>query len=253
MRQFSLLWGECWECRTPLIYVVDALSDLLFAESTLQWLLRSEGVFIWPQAFLVLLTLTLVISAIDLTRHRVFMPGRVRRTLAQLLDQRAGCNEAAASISSRRSPLERVVSAGIQSLRRGEDLVAANEEVERACEDVAISTDRRTGWIAALAHVALMTGLLGTVCGLVASFMVISQKGEAPPPNELAEGVSQALSTTIVGLLTAIPAMLAHTYLRGAGDRVLYELEQASLAWIREFFHLGSESVTSLDKEVNDA
>jgi biopolymer transport protein ExbB len=52
-----------------------------------------------------------------------------------------------------------------------------------------------------------MFGLLGTVDGMVSSFMQIANSSAAPKPKDLAMGISMALITTLVGLWLAIPAI----------------------------------------------
>jgi len=223
------------------------------SETTLQWVIRSEGPFLWPQTLLAILAITLVLSALDVTRRRVFLPRRFRRELEQALARGDRLLDAIQLAKSSSSPLARVVRAGLQACQQGSPLPAVESELERACEDISISMDRRLGWIVTLAHVAMTVGLLGTVCGLVGSFTVIGQKGEAPPPNELAEGVSMALATTIIGLLTAIPALMAHGYLRTASNRLLYQLHGVALDSTRSFFRLNSISPSGQPKGLEQA
>lgn len=200
--------------------------------STLEWLVRSEGIFLYPQTLLGLLTLTLTLSALDLTRHSVYMPRRFRRKLRSVLESDSH-EQARPLIRSGKCPLAHAVRAGLDCLEDGGTLEKAIEDIKGVEDDLSISMDRRLGFIAALANVSMMVGLLGTVWGLVASFSVIGEKGEAPPPNELAAGVSQALATTIVGLCTAIPALLIYAYLRSAGNRILFNLEREAVSSVK--------------------
>ena len=59
--------------------------------------------------------------------------------------------------------------------------------------------------------------------GMVAAFMVIAQSDTSPKPSELATGVSQALVTTVWGLLQAIPAIVAHTVIKNRISRMMLE------------------------------
>lgn len=67
--------------------------------------------------------------------------------------------------------------------------------------------------IAALAAVAPLLGLLGTVMGMVRTFSTIERFGFGNPAL-LADGISEALLTTQAGLLVAFPLLLANTYLK---------------------------------------
>ena len=66
--------------------------------------------------------------------------------------------------------------------------------------------------LATAANVSPLIGLLGTVWGIMYSFINISQQGSASI-DTVAPGIAEALITTIAGLLTAIPAMVGHNYL----------------------------------------
>ena len=73
-----------------------------------------------------------------------------------------------------------------------------------------------------------MVGLLGTVDGMVASFQVIALSGTTPKASELAEGISMALITTLVGLVLAIPAIVAFNLLKNRQARLTMEVGQAA-------------------------
>jgi biopolymer transport protein ExbB/TolQ len=83
----------------------------------------------------------------------------------------------------------------------------------------------RLGLIAIIAGLLPMLGLLGTVVGMIQTFDVI-KVGKAADPQALAGGITQALLTTEAGLLTALPILLGHVYLRG---RMRQELDEAGL------------------------
>lgn len=75
-------------------------------------------------------------------------------------------------------------------------------------------------WLSTIAGIAPMIGLLGTVWGVLAAFQAIGVDGSSGIAN-LAPGVSTALTTTILGLIAAIPAFLFH-------NRFLSEISQIS-------------------------
>jgi len=85
---------------------------------------------------------------------------------------------------------------------------------------------RLTDGINLIAAIAPMLGLLGTVIGMVGAFDAI-QAAEGPVrPDALAGNISQALITTVLGLIVAIPATAAYTYLRNRIDTLADEVGQ---------------------------
>ena len=85
--------------------------------------------------------------------------------------------------------------------------------------------ERRLGAIAAIAQVAPLVGLLGTVLGMITTF-VAYQKDYAPA-SVLASGMWQALLSTAGGLMAAIPAHLAHHFLAGRVRAIVRDIEWA--------------------------
>ncbi len=84
-----------------------------------------------------------------------------------------------------------------------------------------------------IAAVAPLAGLLGTVTGMIKTFQVITLYG-AGDPKLMAGGISQALMTTVLGLVVAIPMILLHTFLNGRSRRVLSILQEQSAGLIAE-------------------
>ncbi|MEM7610092.1 MAG: MotA/TolQ/ExbB proton channel family protein [Pseudomonadota bacterium] len=81
--------------------------------------------------------------------------------------------------------------------------------------------------------VAPLAGLLGTVTGMIKTFQVITLYG-AGDPKLMAGGISQALMTTVLGLVVAIPMVLLHTVLAGRAKRLLGILQEQSAGLIAE-------------------
>ena len=88
---------------------------------------------------------------------------------------------------------------------------------------------KRTSFLATIANVATLLGLLGTIAGLITSFEAV---GHADPQQKsalLAAGISQAMNATMLGLAVAIPCMVAFSFLMNRTNRLVSELEQAGM------------------------
>jgi biopolymer transport protein ExbB len=120
------------------------------------------------------------------------------------------------------SVLGQVLSAGLAKLSRGYD--HAVEGMQEVGEEESMKLEHRLSYMALIGNISPMVGLLGTVQGMIASFQVIASGGSTPKPSQLAEGISTALFTTLVGLLIAIPAIAAFNILRNRVARLLLEV-----------------------------
>ena len=122
------------------------------------------------------------------------------------------------------SMLGQVLSAGMQNLQNGYD--KAVEAMGQVGEEENMKLEQRLSMISLVASIGPMVGLLGTVDGMVASFMVIAGSDVTPKPSELAKGVSTALITTVVGLVLAIPAIIAFNLMKNRMARLVLEVGQ---------------------------
>lgn len=88
--------------------------------------------------------------------------------------------------------------------------------------------EKGISFVKLLAAVAPLLGLLGTVVGMIATFQSITQFGTSDP-KLMAGGISQALITTVLGLVVAIPLLFSHSYLTSRSRRLVQILQQKSL------------------------
>lgn len=101
---------------------------------------------------------------------------------------------------------------------------------------------RLTDGVGLVASVAPMLGLLGTVIGMVGAFDAITVAAGPARPDQLAGSISQALITTVLGLIVAIPCTTAYTFLRNRIDHLTTEIGEAIETMIAPLEASGSES-----------
>jgi len=92
----------------------------------------------------------------------------------------------------------------------------------------AATLNQRVAWLADIATIAPMLGLLGTVFGMIHSFSIMANDVAASRPMLLAGGVAQALVATAAGLAVGIPAMAAYAFFRGKVQGMISEMEGAT-------------------------
>ncbi|MBL4830461.1 MAG: MotA/TolQ/ExbB proton channel family protein [Aliivibrio sp.] len=84
-----------------------------------------------------------------------------------------------------------------------------------------------------MAAIAPMLGLLGTVTGMIETFQVITEFGNSDP-KVMAGGISMALMTTVLGLVAAMPLLLAHNLLSSRAEAIKGTLEKQSVSLVAE-------------------
>jgi biopolymer transport protein ExbB len=129
------------------------------------------------------------------------------------------------------NPLGRVLAA--YESNRGAD----TETIELKLSEAALKEmpDLTKGllFIKVVAAVAPLMGLLGTVTGMIKTFQVITLYG-AGDPKMMAGGISQALMTTVLGLVVAIPMVLLHTVVSGQSRKIVNILQSQSAGLVAQ-------------------
>jgi len=84
-----------------------------------------------------------------------------------------------------------------------------------------------------IATIAPLGGLLGTVTGMIQVFQQITVYG-AGDPTIMAGGISQALMTTVLGIVVAIPTIFMHTVVKSRADNIIHILEEQATGMIAQ-------------------
>ena len=162
----------------------------------------------------------LVFEQIMTLRHAELMPPQMAEQVQQLLA--AGrAPEADQLCRNQPSFLGFVLSAGINEIDGG--WTAVEKALEDATAEQSARLLRKIEYLSVIANIAPMVGLLGTVTGMIFAFQTVATTQGAAGAGQLAEGIYQALVTTVGGLLVAIPALGAFAVLRNRVDQLVAE------------------------------
>jgi len=131
--------------------------------------------------------------------------------------------------SAANAPLARIVQSGLVKVNR------PDEEVQAAMDEAALrelpKLSARTPLLALLANLAMLSGLLGTVTGLIKSFGAVS--GASVDPSQkatiLANGISEAMNCTAFGLGVAIIGLIGFAVLNSKTQQIEDDINEASV------------------------
>lgn len=159
-------------------------------------------------------------------RRTDLIPEDLQGNLRKLVEQ-GRLNEAAAACESKPCFLSAVVRQGLKEADSGWS------EVEKAMEDAtAEQAARLFRWIeylSVIGNLAPMVGLLGTVTGMLLAFKEVADSGSNAGAAQLADGIYQALVTTVYGLVIAIPALGFFAMFRSWIDELVAAAAYASM------------------------
>lgn len=208
-------------------------------ESQLQFFFKALG-WRYTIAFLALsfvFVALIVMNVLTLRRSAIVPPELIEAFEAHLNEKRY--QEAYDLAKSDDSFLGHVLSAGLGKLSQG--YPQAIEAMQEVGEEETMKLEHRLGYIALIGTISPMVGLLGTVDGMVQSFQVIATSSTQPKPSELAEGISMALITTLVGLWLAIPAIAIFGIMRNQMARLTLEVGIVSEGLMSRFSTMGKK------------
>lgn len=183
-------------------------------------LIAKSGIVGWLIIGLSIVMLAMVIeNYVTLNREKLAPPELIDE-IQSLFDE-GQFQEAMELCENERNFFTRVCGAGIAKI--GHDFDVIETAIQEMGDEEAIKLHQKVGWIGVLAAVAPMIGLFGTVQGMIGSFHTIATKAN-PSPAELADGIYTALLTTLFGLMVAIPATAAFSYIRNRLVRSTIEI-----------------------------
>ncbi len=145
-----------------------------------------------------------------------------------VVDKFNDCNASNAlnAIKDFKGSTARVIKTTIRNIKK--DRAHVEDVVMESILNESTSLDRFGNFILVIAAVAPLLGLLGTVSGMISTFDIITQYGTGDP-KLLAGGISEALVTTMLGLIVAIPLLLIGNLLSGWAQNIKDSMEQSAL------------------------
>lgn len=136
--------------------------------------------------------------------------------------------KALALCSQTPTPLSNIIKSGLVKVNK------SDAEVQAAMDEASLREmpliEKRTAYLAMLANVAMLAGLLGTISGLITCFSAVATADPAEKATLLAKGIAEAMNCTAFGLLTAIPGLVFFGILQGKTQKLSDDINEASVA-----------------------
>lgn len=128
--------------------------------------------------------------------------------------------------SNSKSLLAQVLKSGLKRANQSKEQI--KDAVESTILEVVPKVEKRLSYLALIANLATLLGLLGTIQGLIQSFAAVANADPASKAKLLALGIAVAMNTTALGLLAAISIMIVHSLLVGKSEKIISEIDEYS-------------------------
>lgn len=200
---------------------------------------QDGGAWMWPILFVFIAGLAIVLERFFYLQS---ITGKNKKTWDELfpLLSKGQFKQAMEAIKGSDTFMAQIIGAGIARAgvsRRSEDIEMAMEE---NLMEVLPRLEQRTPYVATLANIATLLGLLGTIVGLIEAFGAISSADPAQKAELLSSSISVAMNTTAFGLIAAIPLILAFTYLQSKTAKTVESMEMATVKFVNIYRQLSA-------------
>ena len=180
------------------------------------------GDFMWPILALLIIGIAISIERLwTLSRAKV----NTRKFIAQVKEalSEGGVKQALEVCESTRGPVAAIFHAGLMRSDRGIEHV--EKSISNAGSIEMAFLEKGLVWLATIISVAPMLGFTGTVMGMIQAFDSIAAANDISP-TIVASGISEALLTTLFGLIVAMIIQFCHNYFVSAINSIIIDMEE---------------------------
>ena len=193
------------------------------ALDTIKEFFSTGGTFMYVNLVFSAIGIAIIIER-SLSLFRMSLPGSA--FMAQLVKQvKEGHVDRAMKLcaAAPNAALARVLQAGLSRANRGEQEVAA--ALEEAILEQTPLLQKRIASLWSIANIATLTGLIGTINGLIGSFKALGKASPSQKAELLSKGISEAMNNTAFGLSIAVMCIIGHLLLTNRSKSMIEEME----------------------------
>jgi biopolymer transport protein ExbB len=189
---------------------------------------QSGGIFMYPILVVFILGAAIALERFVVVTATQNKTNRVWQQLTPIL-KAEDLGRAQTLLQSQSTPLATVLQYGLAKLRTNAKREAVEAAMEEGVMEVMPELEQRTHYLATLANVATLLGLLGTIIGLIEAFTAVASADPAEKADLLSGSISVAMNTTAFGLVVAIPLILIHSFIAAKTTRLVDNIEMATV------------------------
>lgn len=189
---------------------------------------QSGGPFMYAILVVLALGLAIALERFIVVTATQAKTNRVWKQLTPML-RANDFQQAGKLLESQSTPLARVLQYGLAKTQANGQREAVESAMEEGIMEVMPELEQRTHYLATLANIATLLGLLGTIIGLIQAFTAVAEADPAEKANLLSASISVAMNTTAFGLSVAIPMILIHSFLATKTTKLVDNIEMATV------------------------
>lgn len=228
----------------PLLPVASFQSVLHFFEN--------GGVFMYFLAACSVISVAVIVLRSLALRRDLVVPPFIEREIESIEpgDAASAAVRLSRVVENDRSALGRIIQVGLRHLSwpKAENM----EAVQTRAQHEIVRLESGLFILEVIVGIAPLLGLLGAVSGLVTVFAAFGSDAASQDPRGIAKGISEALSTTIVGLAIAIPSLIAYSYFSRKIETMAAEMESLTADLLAKCYFQKSRFAESARRPVSE-
>ena len=189
---------------------------------------QSGGVFMYPILIVMAIGLAIALERFIYLTKTKSTTNKIWKNLAPMLraDDYARAYE---TVENSNTPIATVLQYGFARHKANAKRDLIDAAMEEGIMEVTPQLESRTHYLATLANIATLLGLLGTIIGLIQAFTAVASADPAEKADLLSASISVAMNTTAFGLTAAIPLILIHSFLATRTSHLVDNMEMAAV------------------------
>ncbi len=184
---------------------------------------HAGGSFMWPILIVGLIAALIVFERL----YALFVHFQFDK--AQILSEVRNAIYSGRLVLVGQTLIHQIIQSGFQAFERSQKEGEVQIAIDAAASKHFPMVEKRTAYLAMIANIATLIGLLGTISGLITSFAGAAKADPTQKATLLASGISEAMNCTAFGLIVAIPSLLAFAFLQGRTQKIIDDVNEVVL------------------------
>lgn len=196
------------------------------------------GLFMWPILALLVFGLMVALERIYTLTKASWATKRFVPKMNKVIREE-GVDKAIELCEKTPGPIAEIFHAGLTKVNQGID--AVEKAIQSAGNVEMAFLDKGMIWLATVITLAPMLGFAGTVSGMIRAFNDIAAANDISPAI-VASGISEALLTTLFGLIVAVPMQVCYNLFTARVDGIVVEMEESSMSLLETLTNIKDNS-----------
>jgi len=130
------------------------------------------------------------------------------------------------------APITRIIGCGLDMMKVSKHRADIENSMNEGMLETLPKLEVRTNYLAVMANVATLLGLLGTIIGLISAFTAVANANPAEKAQMLSQSISVAMNTTAFGLMVAIPLMILHAMVQNKTTAIVTSIQMSAVKFL---------------------